>query len=78
MHTTLFQVPRFRIQVSFDRLRSQQGHLAGILLALDEGDDIVARRNKGVSIFEGATDPVAIDGQRTVSEFTFGKKSGDF
>lgn len=58
--------------------RIEARHLAGILLALDEGDDIVAGWNKGVGIFEGAADLVAIDGQRTVSVLTFGKKSGDF
>ncbi len=59
----------FRTEVARG-LGIQARHLAGILLALDEGDDIVAGRNKGVGIFEGAADLVAIDGQRTVSVLT--------
>ena len=62
----------FRTEVARWR-RIEARHLAGILLALDEGDDIVARRNKGIGILKGAADSGSIDGQRTVSVLTFGK-----
>ena len=62
----------FRTEVARWR-RIKARHLAGILLALDEGDDIVARRNKGVGIFERAADLVTINGQRTMSVLAFGK-----
>ena len=53
--------------------RIEARHFAGILLALDEGDLIVAGRNKGIGILEGAADLGSINGQRTVSALTSGK-----
>lgn len=50
--------------------RIKARHLAGILLALDEGDPIVAGRNKGIGILKRAADFGSINGQRTVSKLT--------
>ena len=55
--------------------RIEARHLAGILLALDEGDDIVAGWNKGISIFESAANTNAIDSKVTVSVLTTCERS---
>ncbi len=48
-------------------------HLASVLLALDESDDILASGNAGIGIFEGVAYASAIDGEATVSVFASDK-----
>ena len=49
------------------------GVVANELLTLQERDDILTSRNKGIGIFERAADLVSINGQRTMSVLAFGK-----
>ena len=52
------------------RVRVQAGHLAGVLLALDEGDGVFPGRDLAIGVFEGVADAGAVDGEVAVGVFT--------
>ena len=57
----------------------QAGHLAGVLLALDQGDGVVASRRKAIGIFESAAYPgTTVYGQVTLTVFAFNSSSIDY
>ena len=60
------------------RMRVEAGHLAGVLLALDEGDGIFPGRDLAVGVFEGVADAGAVDGEMAVGVFTLGLGSLDY
>lgn len=61
---------KFRAQIT-GRVCIQAGHLAGVLFALDEGEDVLAGGDAGIAVFEGVADAIAIDGEVTVGVLTF-------
>ena len=61
---------KFRAQIT-GRVCIKAGHLAGVLLALDEGDGVVTCGNAACGVFEGVADAIAIDGEVTVGVLTF-------
>ena len=52
------------------RMRVEAGHLAGVLLALDEGDDVFSSGHARLGVFEGVADAGAVDGEVAVGVFT--------
>ena len=60
------------------RMRVEAGHLAGVLLALDEGDGVFPGGHARLGVLEGVADARAIDGEVAVGAITFGVGSLDY
>ena len=77
IHGSWFQVPCSKFHVPGSQaevargLSIETGHLAGVLFALDEGEDVLAGGDAGIAVFEGVADAIAIDGEVTVGVLTF-------